>query len=66
VAEEQPIDWLVNEHARATEHSAAVDELLPPGTFRLPAAPLPDPGYRSAPEEPAPPRRHDGAGRHLG
>ena len=50
MAEEQPIDWLVNEHARATEHSAAVDELLPPGTFRLARSfHCQIPGYRISP-----------------
>lgn len=50
MAEEQPIDWLVNEHARATEHSTAVDELFPPGTFRLARSfHCQIPGYRISP-----------------
>jgi len=50
VAEEKPVDWLVNEHALVTEHSAAVDELFPPGTFRLARSfHCQIPGYRISP-----------------
>ncbi|HUU61203.1 MAG TPA: diaminopropionate ammonia-lyase [Acidimicrobiia bacterium] len=49
-AEERPVDWVLNEHARSITHSAAVAELFPPGTFHLARAfHCQLPGYRISP-----------------
>ena len=48
--EEQPVDWVLNEHARSITHSGAVAELFPPGTFRTARAfHCQLPGYRISP-----------------
>jgi len=50
MAEEKPVDWVVNGRARSIAHSTAVAELFPPGTFRLARAfHCQLPGYRISP-----------------
>lgn len=50
MAEEAPVDWLANQHARSVTDSPAVAELFPPGTFRLARSfHCQLPGYRISP-----------------